>query len=343
MATGRGVVTFDPVALIERGYEARSDPEAWLRALAPHVVPLLSAGWSGGTSYLFDARGPHELVAARREETDFDPNVVMGVVTAGFAALTREQLRDVVLAMRTPGISSLVDAVGTLPAVDAGVSPFAMRDSIAALVHAGDGRVAVFSNFSPHRVHLDAPTKRLWQRIALHLGAGCRLAGREATTNAEDVEAVIEPGGALVHATGKGESRASRDLLRAAAKDMDKARTRAGRADAMAALELWRGLLAGRWSLVDHFDSDGRRFILARRNDPDLPEPEALSRRQRQVVFYASVGWSNKEIGYALGLAENTVSAHLTRSLEKLGIANRAALVRISTDVAMATMRPPDA
>ena len=108
----------------------------------------------------------------------------------------------------------------------------------------------------------------------------------------------------------------------------------------MLALELWRGLLAGRWTLVDHFDSDGRRFVLARKNDPSVPEPRALSPRQRQVVFYASLGWSNKEISYALGLSENTVSAHLAQSLSKLGIATRAELVRMATEVALAAAIP---
>jgi DNA-binding CsgD family transcriptional regulator len=98
---------------------------------------------------------------------------------------------------------------------------------------------------------------------------------------------------------------------------------------------LWRGLLAGRWSLVDHFDTDGRRFLLARKNDPDAPAPDALSARQRQVTFYASHGWSNAEIAYALGLAENTVSAHLHQSLKKLRL-SRSELIRLAGEFAEA-------
>ena len=59
-----------------------------------------------------------------------------------------------------------------------------------------------------------------------------------------------------------------------------------------------------------------------------------LTRRQRQVVFYVSLGLSNKETAYALGLAENTISAHLASGLARLGLKTRAELIRTSTELA---------
>jgi hypothetical protein len=65
----------------------------------------------------------------------------------------------------------------------------------------------------------------------------------------------------------------ARELPRAqrAAKAIDRARSRA-RSNEDEALELWQGLVAGRWSLVEQFDSDGRRFLVARKNDPVVAE-----------------------------------------------------------------------
>jgi DNA-binding NarL/FixJ family response regulator len=120
---------------------------------------------------------------------------------------------------------------------------------------------------------------------------------------------------------------------------MDRARTRAGRADPLHALELWHGLLAGRWSLVDHVDRDGRRLVLARRNEPEgRGDHPALTSRQRQVLFYASVGWSLKQLAYALGLAEGTITHHLRVALRKVGMSSRAELVRVTTEIAVDAM-----
>src|SRR5690606_11152676 len=113
----------------------------------------------------------------------------------------------------------------------------------------------------------------LWYRIAIHLSAGYRLAGREASLDASDVEAVVTPGGKVLDLRGAGRRPEVRKLLRDAALDIDRSRTRRGRADPLGALQLWQALLAGRWSLVEHFDSDGRQFLLARRNDPTVSRP----------------------------------------------------------------------
>jgi FixJ family two-component response regulator len=73
-------------------------------------------------------------------------------------------------------------------------------------------------------------------------------------------------------------------------------------------LDLWQGLVAGRWSLVEQFDSDGRRFMVARRNDPQVTDPRALNMRERQVLAYVAIGHPAKLIGYALGVSPSSVS-----------------------------------
>ncbi|MEZ4221853.1 MAG: LuxR C-terminal-related transcriptional regulator [Polyangiaceae bacterium] len=332
-------MNFDPVHVIERGYEPVASGEAWLERLAHEVIPHVDPSWVTGAAFVATVPGPPDhVVPVVRSGSRVDPELTLTMVSAAHLSARPEQMMTVLQTLRTPGVASVVDLVGELSPGILATAPVPVQDSLAVFVHAGAGKIVLFATVNGKRVNLDAGTRRLWQRIALHLGAGRRLLGRAASPDAADVEAVLEPGGALAHASG--EARTAQHMLRDAVRNMDRARTREGRKDPMQALELWRGLLAGRWTLVDHFDSDGRRFVLARKNDPDVPEPRALTRRQRQVVFYASLGWSNKEICYALGLSENTVSAHLAQSLTKLGITTRAELVRMATEVALAAASP---
>jgi DNA-binding NarL/FixJ family response regulator len=106
--------------------------------------------------------------------------------------------------------------------------------------------------------------------------------------------------------------------LREGVRAIERARGPLRRRDPREAIELWRGLVAGLWSLVDHFDSDGRRYLVAHRNDPRTPDPRGLTERERQIVAYADLGQSNKHIAYQLGLSPSTVAVHLARAREKL-------------------------
>src|SRR5262249_38062404 len=88
---------------------------------------------------------------------------------------------------------------------------------------------------------------------------------------------------------------------------------------------------SGEWSLVDHFEASGRRYLLARRNDPQVAQPRALTLRERQVLAYAAVGHSQKFIAFELGLAPSTVAQHLTSGMRKLGVKSRLDLARFFT------------
>jgi DNA-binding CsgD family transcriptional regulator len=83
----------------------------------------------------------------------------------------------------------------------------------------------------------------------------------------------------------------------------------------------------GTWSLVDHVESDGRRWVLARRNAPGARDPKALSPRERDVLALAALGHSNKYVGYLLGLAPSTVAGHLAAAQRKLRLRSRSELI----------------
>jgi DNA-binding NarL/FixJ family response regulator len=54
-----------------------------------------------------------------------------------------------------------------------------------------------------------------------------------------------------------------------------------------------------------------------------------LTPREQRVVAYATLGFSNKAIGYELGLSTSAVAAHLTRAMRKLGARSRVSLARL--------------
>jgi DNA-binding CsgD family transcriptional regulator len=118
----------------------------------------------------------------------------------------------------------------------------------------------------------------------------------------------------------------ARELLRDAVRQVESARNAKGRRNPDEALEAWEALIRGRWSLIDRFDSDQRRFVVAVRNDPRFLDPRVLSMRERQVAGYAGLGRSAKEISYLLGAPAASVENSLRRAQAKLGLRSRVEL-----------------
>ena len=89
-------------------------------------------------------------------------------------------------------------------------------------------------------------------------------------------------------------------------------------------------MVRGEWTLIDHVDHDGKRFIAVHPHDgPGATETaNALSRRERQVVACAAMGHPNKLIAYDLGISTATVATYLRRAASKLGVTSRASLAR---------------
>ncbi|MDX2090347.1 MAG: helix-turn-helix transcriptional regulator [Kofleriaceae bacterium] len=206
-------------------------------------------------------------------------------------------------------------------------------DFICFFAHTGGGEAVVVWNPSSSIVRTTPAAHRSWLRIAAHLGAACRLR-RELQRTQQGViaraSAVITPGGRVVHA--EHEATSARERLRDAVRAMEKARGPLRRRSADEALAMWRGLVDGRWSLVDHFDSDGKRFIVAAENRPHIRDPRALRQRESAALELARGGAAPKDIAYALGISPSNARSLLAGALKKLGLANRGDLYRWRPD-----------
>jgi len=81
-----------------------------------------------------------------------------------------------------------------------------------------------------------------------------------------------------------------------------------------------------RFSLIDRFESDGRRYVIACENAPANGGPARLTARERQVVALYRLGADAKLIAYELGLAHATVRVLLSRAARRVGVATPRAL-----------------
>ncbi len=67
-------------------------------------------------------------------------------------------------------------------------------------------------------------------------------------------------------------------------------------------------------------------------NPPDRDMDCPLSNREREVLQLTSQGLTAKEVGKELGISANTVERHRANIMNKLGLSNRAQLVRYAVE-----------
>jgi DNA-binding CsgD family transcriptional regulator len=176
--------------------------------------------------------------------------------------------------------------------------------------------------FMPRRGKMTAALRTRWSRIAAHMAAAHRLRNRLSASELkrpDGADAVLTANGRVEHANDNAKHELARAKLVEGVRVLERARGKMRRTDPDLALSEWRALFAARWSLVDHFESDGKRYVLARRNAPLPRGLDALTSRERQALGFARLGHSNKLIAYEMGIAASTVAVLLSRAAHKLG------------------------
>jgi DNA-binding CsgD family transcriptional regulator len=288
---------------------------------------------NGLLALVHDARDPEWVTVSSVSAAGFDPTLMNALLHAPLAR--GEETRAMVRIFRSVLVTTAQKELLRTPQPFR--SQFAQGLAMAGLA---DARVINATDPSRRGVMFVAPMAargpwsvgevRLWSRLAAHVAAGFRIHRLRrqlvAAQGGETREAILRPDGHLEHAEGAARGERARLALRRSALALERARGPLRRRNADEALALWEGLVAGRWSLVDHFDSDGRRYLMAHRNDPDAPDLRGLTLRERQVVGYAGAGHSNKIIAYELGLTLSTVAGHLARARAKLALPSLAAI-----------------
>lgn len=183
------------------------------------------------------------------------------------------------------------------------------------------GFMVVSPSCEPLSIPRPSPDVR---RLGAHIATGLRLQRIIASASLEDpaVEAIFDADGRPQHVDGMARAPEALDRLRQSV--LTRARSRVSEHDALD--PAWSAVIAGRWSLVDRFDADGRRFVLAYRNPPGALDPRRLTPREEHVTTLAALGRANKEIAFELGISQSTVATLLAGALGKLGLESRTLL-----------------
>lgn len=309
--------------MVEAAYTLDGDERHWLERLALAADPVLGFGL-GLIAYRYDFSDP--------DHPSIDPTIAHSMPDDFLSAARAEHLRmpfDKRIAMYRAGpcfTTSRVFANTQRYVVSSSMRErFGAADYLGIVAaNPGDVGCALVAPCSD-RISLDAGVTRRWSRVAAHVAAAVRM---RAAFAEDAVEAVFHPSGALADASGEASEAGAREALRRAVVGVDNARSHRGRSDPDDALTLWRGLVAGRWSLVDRFDRDGRRFLLAVKNPPSDRTRPGLTPLELAVVEYLAFGHSQKLIAYELGLSAPRVNQLATSACKKLGLKSRLDIAR---------------
>lgn len=303
----------------------RDDVGAWLARVTAAVTSCIGAT-RGAVAHTYHAEGhPSQWTISRPIVHDCPPELA-DVVVRSFSDATPEFLH---YAYRTVGptgtLSEIpgIDLAALLSAAEGRTARDGVPDQIYVnATNADHAGILIAVNVPARRTLVPAERRRLGM-IAAHIAAAHRLA------KAEDRReiAIFEPRGRAVHVEPTHEPMLA--ALRERVTVLERARSKEGRGDADRALAAWQALLAGEYTLLDRFEADGRRYVVAHPNEPKVRDPRGLTQREAVVATLASRGHADKLIAYELGIAQGTVTALMNRVLRKLGARSRTELVRL--------------
>ena len=266
----------------------------------------LRATWDERLRGLLDLRASHEDLTTEQHEQLYG--------RALMASLMRDRLEEIGLPLESTEAARVVAEVGGhdllgLPGID--------------LDGHGVAISGVIGKKRPSSLEMHA-----WSCVAAHVACAHRL--RRALAKAPVLDraaAVFTTDGELEHAPD-GAALNARERLRHAVRQIDRARC-AGTAEGEA-FALWQGLVAGRWSIVDHFMGGGRRYYVVIHNPPEARPIRGLTDVEQTALGYVIGGTSNKVASFALGQSESAYSRTTQRAMNKLGIRSRASLIELA-------------
>jgi DNA-binding CsgD family transcriptional regulator len=318
-------------ALIRAAYAAPADSGEWLQTIARVAAFDERHGFAytynsspeSGLEITGAAHGgqPPEVLEwvrlIQEAWSDLDPALVYRIYNSG--PLVR-------LGMRRAGSPGEREAVASI------LGRMKAPDTMLLFARDPDGCGMVVGWSMSHSELKRGMARESLERAASHLNAARRLrrhlldpSSQELRGTLNTADAILNEHGKLQHARGTAQIKSIHEALARATRQRERSMLRS--LDDASALALWQALVRGTWSLVDDFDSDGKRFVLARRNDPHSRELMGLTDRERTVAAFAAMGHSNKAIAYELGLSPATVTVHCQAATRKLGLRSRAELI----------------
>jgi DNA-binding NarL/FixJ family response regulator len=312
------------VDIVETAYRLEGTEAEWLDALLARARPDIDTG-CGVYAFTGNEAVPNFKASPVFVQHDLD---------AGFlgrlAQLNSEVPQDLadLLRARVVTCGGLVQTLGVdSPVVKSFRSivtkPTGVQDGFSLFAQDAEGGSVDLSAPSRSVLNLAPRVRGIWRRVGLHVASALRLR-RKLAAHASVRDALLDPSGKLQDAsTTVAHDKTAQAVLVRAVAAMEEARSSKVRGSPERALALWQGLVAGEWSLVEHWESGDRRYLAAYRNRPEIRDPRALTPTECSTLKYLALGATNKEIEFALGLPAGTVSSSVTSILKKLRVKRR--------------------
>ena len=328
------------VEVVRAAYDLSGNEAEWLTSVTEALRPMIDALGMGCVGYQLST-----------QPTSFDSGIEVGCegIVEQFTRIdpAHPTAQSIVQMMLEPRTALMASDLWAEHAHTEAYRRFALLDApgvdilMLRIRHIDPNGITVIASPNPEGTK---PAPREEARLAMlssHIAAGLRLRRRWA--DRENHPLSLGQEGVLFDE--KQEIQETRGVAVDAARSLTEAvrqvsRARDGQLSDAESLAVWRGLLAGRYSVVHTTDTDGKRFIVVRANPAYVSDPRGLSEQQARVAATAALGYANKQIAYDLGISEATVATHLGRALAKLGLANRIELARTIGPLADLLARP---
>lgn len=317
----------DPLKFLDAAYSFEPNEDSWLKGMVDAALPYQLGG--GVAAYVSEFGKENRVRAFAASELHFPRAAIEHIAAVVDNALYRR--------IHAPFPTSFSHETWPRAAKDLGVS---LEDTLARMNGMSAPAAWAFSGGDAsrettlvvfHCKQADAPSARdrhVMDCFAAHLNSALRLRSvlKKAPVAGDDhIDAVLDPNGKMLHA--RKSATQNHPSLIEAVKKHESAKLRDATPEER--VDLWRALVEGQWSILEQIDRDGKRMLLACANAPRTVKIRALTRQERAVAEYASLGHTHKYIAYELGIAVSTVSTHLKSAMRKLGLRSRTDLVRL--------------
>ncbi len=305
----------DLVGVIESVYAETETDDVWLARLLDAAAPITDRGL-GAAAVIYDTNA-HPLRVSGVRVT---PNAVLPAhaLVQMLEGATPEYIDNSWKRLHC-ALASEVRGWEAEPARRKYLESVGVKDLMSLNAYDSSGVGVCIGAFLPRAQKLERKTRSTYERIATHLASGFRLRRR-----VRAAEAILSTSGAVLDAsTDESQPKPARAALREAVRQIERARGPLRHREPERAVLSWRALVRSRWSLVDHFESDGKRLIVAIANEPAPPPISCLTARERNVLELVVQGHTTKLVAYELGLSDSTVRVLLMRATRKLGVRSR--------------------
>ena len=325
------------IDIVEASYNLEVSASEWMRNLQERAAPVFDLGraFGGGIWAGMDDTG--NLIATGFSYSDpAAAEITLPKVAQATAEIGAERM-----AAWTEETQSIVSVHSSHPPELGTFEVFTRHLECADIleVNAHDHDGYGFSWWCPSDtpIQLSRREKKTLEQLTIHMAAGHRIRreienqptakGLSLAELPLDAEALMDPKHFVVtDASGVARDATVSERIREAAKQVDKARGKLRRQDPEEALDIWKGLARGRWSLVDWFDTDGRRYVLAKPNLPRVGDPRGLTEQEALIATYAARGETGKIMSYRFWISRQSISTLLGSPRIKLLVTTQAEL-----------------